>query len=134
MAKVQDTAGMQQVADGPEFRLLGNLFGAMIASAGLLAGTMMRERSFDYWLEDIVPLMILAITLRGFFLNAISLFQSSMVYDEKMEMLNKVLAQQPGQSVVPDLELPLLTKKREYSEEEVLEAVSKKLHEKRQSK
>ncbi len=130
MAKGQDAAGMQQVADGPEFRLLGNLFGVMIASAGLLAGTMMRERSFDYWLEDIVPLMILAITLRGLLLNAISLFQSSMAYDEKMEMLNKVLAQQPGQSVVPDLELPLLTKKREYSEEEVLEAVSKRIQEK----
>jgi len=133
MAKGQD-AGMQQVADGPEFRLLGNLFGAMIASAGLLAGTMMHERSFDYWLEDIVPLMILAITLRGLLLNAISLAQISMVYDEKMEMLNKVLAQQPAQAVVSDLELPLLTKKKEYSEEEVLEAVSKKLHEKRQNK
>lgn len=133
MAKGQDT-GMQQVADGPEFRLLGNLFGALIASAGLLAGTMMRERSFDYWLEDIVPLMILALTLRGFFLNAVSLIQSGMIYDEKMEMLNKVLAQQPAQAAVPDMELPLLTKKREYTEEEVLEAVSKKLHEKRQSK
>lgn len=133
MAKGQD-AGVQQVTDGPEFRLLGNLFGAMIASAGLLAGTMMHERSFDYWLEDIVPLMILAITLRGFFLNAVSLIQSGMIYDEKMEMLNKVLAQQPAQTVVPDMELPLLTKKKEYSEEEVLEAVSKKLHEKRQSK
>jgi len=94
MAKGEETAGLQQVTDGPEFRLLGNLFGVMIALAGLLAGTMMRERSFDYWLEDIVPLMILAITLRGLLLNAISLFQSSMAYDEKMEMLNKVMAQQ----------------------------------------
>jgi len=130
MAKGEETAGLQQVTDGPEFRLLGNLFGVMIALAGLLAGTMMRERSFDYWLEDIVPLMILAITLRGLLLNAISLFQSSMAYDEKMEMLNKVMAQQSAQSVVPDMELPLLTKKREYSEEEVLEAVSKRIQEK----
>ena len=130
MAKGEETAGLQQVPDGPEFRLLGNLFGVMIALAGLLAGTMMRERSFDYWLEDIVPLMILAITLRGLLLNAISLFQSSMAYDEKMEMLNKVMAQQSAQSVVPDMELPLLTKKREYSEEEVLEAVSKRIQEK----
>jgi len=111
MAKGEETAGLQQVTDGPEFRLLGNLFGVMIALAGLLAGTMMRERSFDYWLEDIVPLMILAITLRGLLLNAISLFQSSMAYDEKMEMLNKVMAQQSAQSVVPDMELPLLTKR-----------------------
>ncbi len=43
-----------------EFRVIGNAFGLLIASAGLLAGTMVRERSIDYWLEDIVPLVIVA--------------------------------------------------------------------------
>jgi hypothetical protein len=31
----------------------------LIASAGLLAGEMLRLRSFDYWLDDIVPLTLL---------------------------------------------------------------------------
>lgn len=43
-----------------EFRVIGNAFGLLIASAGLLAGTMVRERSIDYWMEDIVPLAIVA--------------------------------------------------------------------------
>ncbi|MEI6207425.1 MAG: hypothetical protein WCP20_11625 [Desulfuromonadales bacterium] len=40
-----------------EFRVIGNAFGVLIASAGLLAGTMVNQRSFDYWLDDIVPLV-----------------------------------------------------------------------------
>ncbi len=40
-----------------EFRVLGNLFGLLIASSGLLAGTMVSQRSFDYWIDDIVPLI-----------------------------------------------------------------------------
>lgn len=39
-----------------EFRVIGNLFGLLIASAGLLAGTMVSQRSFDYWLDDILPI------------------------------------------------------------------------------
>jgi hypothetical protein len=31
----------------------------LISSAGLLAGEMLRQRSFEYWLEDIVPLLLL---------------------------------------------------------------------------
>jgi hypothetical protein len=42
-----------------EYRVIGNAFGLLIASAGLLAGEMVRLRSFDYWLADIVPLLLL---------------------------------------------------------------------------
>lgn len=42
-----------------EFRVIGNAFGLLIASAGLLAGEMVRMRSIDYWLDDIVPLVLL---------------------------------------------------------------------------
>lgn len=55
-----------------EFRVIGNAFGLLIASAGLLAGTMVRERSFDYWLEDIVPLLIVAWLGFSFFRNLLS--------------------------------------------------------------
>jgi hypothetical protein len=53
-----------KIPDDIEFRVIGNAFGLLIASAGLLAGEMMRLRSFDYWLDDIVPLALL--TWMGF--------------------------------------------------------------------
>jgi hypothetical protein len=40
-----------------EFRVIGNAFGLLIASAGLLGGAMISQRSFEYWLDDFVPLM-----------------------------------------------------------------------------
>ena len=136
MAKGQAQADVQMVSDGPEFRFIGHLLGTLIASAGLLAGTMMQERSFDYWLEDIVPLVLLAITLRGLLLNAVELAKISIIHGEKMDMLlqsmarEQVLAsQQPTLDVEELAHLP--TKKHHYSEEEVLEAVSKRLQEKK---
>ena len=48
-----------KIPDDIEYRVIGNAFGVLIASAGLLAGEMLRQRSFDYWLEDIVPLLFL---------------------------------------------------------------------------
>lgn len=134
MAKGQDQADVQLVSDGPEFRFIGHLLGTLIASAGLLAGTMMQERSFEYWLEDIVPLALLAITLRGLLLNAVELAKISIVHNEKMDMLLQSMARQKVQTTQPvldDMDLPLPTKKHQYSEEEVLEAVSKRLQEKK---
>ncbi len=55
-----------------EFRVIGNAFGLLIASAGLLAGSMVRERSFDYWLDDIVPLVIVLWLLFRLFRNLLS--------------------------------------------------------------
>lgn len=48
-----------KIPEDIEFRVIGNAFGLMIASAGLLAGEMLRLRSLDYWLNDIVPLLLL---------------------------------------------------------------------------
>ena len=55
-----------------EFRVIGNAFGLLIASAGLLAGSMVRERSFAYWLDDIVPLVIVLWLLFRLFRNLLS--------------------------------------------------------------
>ncbi|NVN93124.1 MAG: hypothetical protein HXX11_21360 [Desulfuromonadales bacterium] len=41
-----------------EYKVLGNAFGLMIASGGLLAGNMMAERSLEYWREDIVAIVL----------------------------------------------------------------------------
>ncbi len=39
-----------------EYRVIGNAFGLMIASGGLLGGMMVSQGSLDYWREDVVPL------------------------------------------------------------------------------
>lgn len=48
-----------KIPDDIEYRVIANAFGLLIASAGLLAGEMVRLRSFDYWLNDIIPLLFL---------------------------------------------------------------------------
>lgn len=55
-----------------EFRVISNSFGLLIASAGLLAGTMVRERSFDYWRDDVVPLLLVLWLLFRLFRNLLS--------------------------------------------------------------
>ncbi|MDD5287239.1 MAG: hypothetical protein PHD54_15420 [Desulfuromonadaceae bacterium] len=55
-----------------EFRVIGNAFGLLIASAGLLGGTMISQRSFDYWLDDIVPLMFVSWMIFRLYRNLLS--------------------------------------------------------------
>lgn len=67
-----------KIPEDIEYRVIGNAFGLLIASAGLLAGEMVRLRSFDYWLDDIVPLLLL--TWMGFrlfrnFLSTMTAYQ-----------------------------------------------------------
>ena len=57
MAKTQVKTVEIKIADDIEYRVISNAFGLLIASAGLLAGEMVRMRSFEYWLHDIVPLL-----------------------------------------------------------------------------
>lgn len=47
-----------KIPDDIEFRVIGNSFGLLIASAGLLAGDMVRHSSFDYWFVDFIPLFL----------------------------------------------------------------------------
>ena len=57
MAKTATKTVKITIADDIEYRVIGNAFGLLIASAGLLAGEMVRMRSFEYWVHDIVPLL-----------------------------------------------------------------------------
>jgi hypothetical protein len=41
-----------------EFKVIGNALGLLIASAGILAGSMVRMKDIDYWPDDIMPLLI----------------------------------------------------------------------------
>lgn len=52
-----------KIPEDIEYRVIGNLFGLLIASAGLLGGVMLNQRSFDYWLDDIVPIVVIAFLL-----------------------------------------------------------------------
>lgn len=38
--------------------VIGNAFGLLIASSGLLGGVMVSQRSFDFWLDDILPITL----------------------------------------------------------------------------
>jgi len=121
--------------EGAEFRFLGNLFGALIACAGLLAGTMMHERSLDYWLEDIVPLLLLVFTLRGVIKSAMELAKDSIFYEEQKKQVLEAMAKQEAMAAAmagAESELPKLASKPKYSEAEVLEAVSKRIEQQRE--
>ena len=131
MADAQRNRATVELSNGPEYRVLGNLFGVLLACSGLLVGTMMRERSLDYWQSDLVPLLILLITGRGLLKSSMDLLRDSMVYAEKKQMVDTFLSKQ-NDVLTPDLgELPKLSTKPQYSEEEVLEAVSKRIEEQR---
>ena len=121
--------------EGAEFRFLGNLFGALMACAGLLAGTMVHELSLDYWMEDIVPLLLLAFTLRGLVKSAMELAKDSIFYEEQKKQVLEALAKQEEMAATlagADSELPRIAAKPKYSEAEVLEAVSKRIEQQRE--
>jgi hypothetical protein len=61
-----------KIPEDIEYRVIANAFGVLIASAGLLAGEMVRMRSFDYWLDDIVPLVFLSWLLFRLYRNFLS--------------------------------------------------------------
>lgn len=121
--------------EGAEFRFLGNFFGALMACAGLLAGTMVHERSLDYWLEDIVPLLLLLFTLRGVIKSAMELAKDSIFYEEQKKQVLEAMAKQESMTAAmagTDVELPKIAAKPKYTEAEVLEAVSKRIEQQRE--
>ena len=61
-----------KVPEDIEYRVIANAFGLMIASAGLLGGEMLRQKSFDYWLDDIVPLLLVGWLLFRLYRNFLS--------------------------------------------------------------
>jgi hypothetical protein len=122
-------------SEGAEFRFLGNLFGALMASAGLLAGTMMHERDLDYWLEDIVPLLLLLFTLRGLIKSSMELAKDSMYYEEQKKHVLEALAKQEQMAAAAsegtNAGIPKIASKPHYTEDEVIDAVSKRIEQQR---
>jgi hypothetical protein len=114
--------------------VLANLFGVMLGLAGLLAGTMLREGSVDYWQHDLVPLLILLITGRGLLKSSMDLLRESMVYADKKQMVDAFLSKQAEVLTPEPGEMARLATKSHYSEEEVVEAVSKRIEQQRKSR
>jgi ABC-type nickel/cobalt efflux system permease component RcnA len=125
-----ETAEKITVSDGPEFRMMGNLFGIIIALGGLLVGTMFKERSFDYWMDDLVPLIILFFSSYRFYRNAIDLAREAAIYTQHKEQVFAAMAR-AATHVNDEMELPKLAAKPQFSEEEVLDAVTRRIQENR---
>lgn len=107
-----------------EYRVIGNFFALLIACAGILGGTMVNQRSFDYWADDLVPIVAALFLLFRLFRNFIStmtLYQDS----------PPVIHHQPGTSKVyneatPAGAMPRIGSKN-FTTEQVVEEVAKRI-------
>ena len=114
-----------KIADDIEFRAIANAFGLLIASAGLVAGEMVRQRSFEYWLDDIVPLLFVCwMTFRLYrnFLSTMNAYQNyvpppSVVRERKIREALK--SQQAA--------VAQISAKTGYTEEQVAAEVAKRI-------
>lgn len=111
-----------KIPDDIEFRVIGNAFGVLIASAGLLAGEMIRLRSLDYWLDDIVPLLLLVwMTFRLFrnFLSTMNAYQEVPSQGAHQQAASPLKNEQVAAAQIPA--------KPSYSAEKVVEEVAKRI-------
>ena len=111
-----------KIPDDIEYRVISNAFGVMIASGGLLAGTMVSERSFEYWQEDLVPLVLLVFLsyrLMRTFVSTIVAYQDSpprkppAVSKQNIQRMHAAVAQLP--------------ETMHYTPEQVIEEVSRRI-------
>lgn len=111
-----------------EYRVISNAFGLMFASAGLLAGAMVQQRSFEYWRDDILMLLIVAWLGFRLFRNLLS---TLMLYQDQPPLRPKkpvsgtspVMPEQVIAGQIPAVTVP--------SAEQVVEEVAKRIEAKR---
>ena len=105
-----------------EYKVLGNALGLMIACGGLLAGNMMSERSFEYWREDIVAIVLavfLAHRLMRTFVTTMTVYAgapprpAAPVSKENIQRMHAKVAQLP--------------ETMGYTPEQVIEEVAKRI-------
>lgn len=108
-----------------EYAVIGNAFGLLIACGGLLAGTMVNQRSFDYWLEDLVPLLLvcfMALRLVRSFMTAVLATQAAPMHR----------AHSPRKTITPEaVAMGQLPPVPGYTTEQVLEEVAKRIEAKK---
>jgi hypothetical protein len=109
-----------KIPDDIEFRVIGNAFGLLISSAGLLGGTMFNQRSFEYWMDDLVPLLFVAYMSFRLFRN----FIATMTLYQDAPPLHRVPAQRVHQEQPVYAQLPAVPN---YSAEQVVEEVARRI-------
>lgn len=113
-----------KIADDIEYRVIGNAFGVLIASAGLLAGEMIRLQSLDYWLNDIVALILLVWMGFRLFRNFLSTMSA---YQDAPAQKNRPVALGAAPLQSEQAATGQITAKPNYSAEKVIEEVSKRI-------
>lgn len=113
-----------------EYRVIGNTFGLLIVSAGLLAGEMVHQRSIDYWPSDIVPLLLLAWLVFGLYRNFLS---TIVAYHDAPAPAAQVRDQQIREAVNSEqAAVAQITAKTGYTAEQVVEEVAKRIQSKKE--
>ncbi|MFZ4857140.1 MAG: hypothetical protein ACOYL3_12160 [Desulfuromonadaceae bacterium] len=131
MAKTGTKTVEIKIADDIEYRVIGNAFGLLIASAGLLAGEMVRQRSFEYWLSDILPLLLvcwMAFRLYRNFLSTIMAYHDYVPSPEVVRDRKIREALKAEQAAVAEI-----SARTGLSEEEVAAEVSRRAAENQQN-
>lgn len=105
-----------------EYKVIGNLFGVMIAAGGLLAGTMVSQRSFEYWQEDIVLIVLLAFMSHNLLRSLLAAITAYQVVPVRPKPVVRRESVQPDQTVVAQIPAPV-----KYTEEQVLNEVAKRI-------
>ncbi|MDD2366251.1 MAG: hypothetical protein PHN84_08815 [Desulfuromonadaceae bacterium] len=118
-----------KIPDDIEYRVIGNAFGLLIASAGLLAGEMVRLRSFDYWASDIVPLFVVLWMLFRLYRNLLS---TMIAYRDVPSPSSIIRDQNIRQALKSEQEaLAQITAKTGYTADQVVAEVAKRIESKK---
>ncbi|BCS53180.1 hypothetical protein [Geobacter sp. SVR] len=122
-AQAAESVKTVKIPDDIEYRAIGDAFGLLIACGGLLPGAMVSQRSLEYWLEDIVPLLL--IMVMGF-----RLMRNLMA---TMLAVQNAPPPQPARQVVqPEAAaMAQLPEVPGYTTEQVLEEVARRIEAKR---
>jgi hypothetical protein len=120
-----EAVGSKQPQD-IEIVVIGNAFCLLIASAGLLAGSMTANLSLEYWREDIVALAITAvmgIRLLRSLMDAMTLYQETprVRHHHRTEAQERVNVQPEG---VVMAQIPAVSS---FSPDQVVEEVVKRI-------
>lgn len=118
-----------KIPEDIEYRVISNAFGLLIASAGLLGGEMIRQRSFDYWLDDIVPLLFVVWLAWRLYRN----FLSTMVAYQEVNLPPALLRERQIRETLKfdPAAVAQITAKTGYTAEQVVEEVAKRIEAKK---
>jgi len=116
-----ETVKTIKIAEDIEYRVIGNAFGLLIAMAGLLGGTMLNQRSFEYWMDDLVPLVFSAYMAFRLFRNFIA---TMTLYQGAAPLRRPATQRVQADQQTAFAQLPAVPS---YTAEQVVEEVAKRI-------